>query len=67
MSLGHVLEVLEDQPSVELSGSETYESDAVADELDDDYKYEEDDSEVLTDVVVVEDMDLHDGWNYIIN
>jgi len=61
MSLGHVLEVLEDQPSVELSGSETYESDAVADELDDDYKYEEDDSEVLTDVVVVEDMDLHDG------
>ena len=46
MSLLHVLKILEDRRPVELPGSETYEGDAVADELDDDYKYEEDNSEV---------------------
>jgi len=65
MSLWHVLQILEDRRPEELPGSETTESDAVADELDDDYKYEEDDSEVSTDVVV-EDTESNDGWNQTI-
>ena len=65
MSLWHVLKILEDRRPDELPGSETYESDAVADELDDDYKYEEDNSEVSTDLVV-EDTDSNDGWNQTI-
>jgi len=60
MSLWHVLQILEDRRPDELPGSETNESDAVADELDDDYKYEEDNSEVSTDVVV-EDTESNDG------
>ncbi len=60
MSLWHVLQILEDRRPEELPGSETTESDAVADELDDDYKYEEDNSEVSTDVVV-EDTESNDG------
>ena len=60
MSLWHVLQILEDRRHEELPGSETNESDAVADELDDDYKYEEDNSEVSTDVVV-EDTESNDG------
>ena len=55
-----MLKILEDRRPEELPGSETYESDAVADELDDDYKYEEDISELSTDVVV-EDTDSNDG------
>ena len=65
MSLWHVLQILEDRRPEELPGSETNESDAVADELDDDYKYEEDNSEVSTDLVV-EDTDSNDGWNQTI-
>jgi len=65
MSLWHVLQILEDRRPEELPGSETNESDAVADELDDDYKYEEDNSEVSTDVVV-EDTESNDGWNQTI-
>ena len=65
MSLWHVLQILEDRRPEELPGSETNESDAVADELDDDYKYVEANSEVSTDVVV-EDTDSNDGWNQTI-